>query len=162
MIKILNFNIYPTILKSDKKIMAYSLHFSPEKSLRHLEKIKSFHNLDGEITTEKKYQEKILEQIQRFLSGKKIRINTEVYRNGLVYEELLKIKRGETTTYSELAKKTGLKIYELIRTLAHNPMLILIPCHRIIRKDGNISGYTPLGKEFKMALLKKEGFLRRG
>jgi len=39
--------------------------------------------------------------------------------------------------------------------IKNNPFIILIPCHRIIKED-NISGYTPLGIEFKRKLLEYE------
>ena len=157
MIKILNFDLYPFFLIKDKKILAYSLHYSEEKSINHLEKIKEYHNLEGEIKKDKKLEKWLENRINGFINGKKYSFDLRIYKHKQVYEFLLRTKKGKTTTYSAIYKATGIKMNEIIMALARNPFLILIPCHRIIRKDGKISGYTPLGKKFKEELLKAEG-----
>lgn len=43
--------------------------------------------------------------------------------------------------------------------MARNPILLVIPCHRVIRKDGKIGNYRA-GVELKEKLLKMEGFLK--
>jgi methylated-DNA-[protein]-cysteine S-methyltransferase len=47
---------------------------------------------------------------------------------------------------------------QILNAIKNNPFIILIPCHRIIKED-NISGYTPLGIEFKRKLLEYENNL---
>lgn len=160
MIEVLGKKLY-CVWIVNKKPLAYSLHYTKDKAFLRTEKIKNFHSLKGKIIENKKLDKKLENKINHFLNGKKAKIELSPFNYREVYKELLKLKKGETTTYSELSIKTGLKIYQVIQALANNPMLILIPCHRVIRKDGKISGYTPLGKEFKVKLLKKEKFMRK-
>jgi methylated-DNA-[protein]-cysteine S-methyltransferase len=60
-----------------------------------------------------------------------------------VWQELLKIPFGKTTSYSELAERLGGK--KLARAVAsacaHNKILFIIPCHRVIGVGGGITGY---------------------
>ncbi len=77
-----------------------------------------------------------------------------------VWAELLKIPKGKTITYTELAKKIGKP--KAVRAVANavgaNPLAPVIPCHRVIRSDGTLGGYSGKGGiKTKIALLKKEG-----
>ena len=143
-----------------KKPIAYSLHYTREEAVSRAEKIKKFHSLNAKIVENKKLDKKLEKRIERVLKGKKVLVDVSPYRYKQVYATLLRLKAGKTITYSELVKKTGLNIYQVIQALACNPMLILIPCHRVIRKDKNPSEYTPLGKKFKIKLLRAEKFLK--
>ena len=79
-----------------------------------------------------------------------------------VWELILRVPYGKTVSYGELAKlaaaKTG-KIRMSARAvgtaLGHNPVLLIAPCHRVIRADGSLGGYAA-GLERKEALLKLE------
>ncbi len=80
-----------------------------------------------------------------------------------VWEMLCTIPYGKTETYSALAqsiaKKKGLphmSAQAVGGAVAHNPISILVPCHRVVGKDGNLTGYSG-GLEKKIFLLKKEG-----
>ncbi len=56
---------------------------------------------------------------------------------------LLKIPYGQTTTYGALAKDLEIKTARPVGVaLAHNPILIIIPCHRVIGSDGSLTGYS--------------------
>jgi methylated-DNA-[protein]-cysteine S-methyltransferase len=61
-----------------------------------------------------------------------------------IWEELLKIKFGQTMTYGELAIRTG--DIKAIRAVANanavNPVSIIVPCHRVIGSDGSLTGYA--------------------
>lgn len=81
----------------------------------------------------------------------------------LVFEELLTIEYGQTTTYGEIghsvAKKLGkasMSGQAIGGAVGHNPISIVIPCHRVIARDGQLTGYAG-GLEKKEALLKHEG-----
>ena len=77
-----------------------------------------------------------------------------------VWKEIKKIPKGKTITYKELAIKIGKpKEYRAVASAcAKNPLLIAIPCHRVVRSDGTMGGYMGKnGIERKKALLKKEG-----
>ena len=70
------------------------------------------------------------------------------------------IPRGETVSYGELARRVGCPrgARAVAMALARNPFAPAIPCHRVIRADGTIGGYSaPGGTARKRALLKSEG-----
>lgn len=74
-----------------------------------------------------------------------------------VWEELRRIPYGSTRTYSEVAKAIGKPraIRAVARACATNPVSIVVPCHRVVRADGNLAGYR-WGTARKAALLKRE------
>lgn len=77
-----------------------------------------------------------------------------------VFKEVCKIPKGETRTYKDIAEKLCASPRAVAKILSQNPHPIKIPCHRVIRADGRIGGYTFKGKrkdEMKIKLLKKEG-----
>ena len=77
-----------------------------------------------------------------------------------VWNEITKIPKGKTITYKELAKKIGKpKAYRAVaNACAKNPLLEIIPCHRVIRSDGKMGNYMgKKGIERKKKLLEKEG-----
>jgi len=67
------------------------------------------------------------------------------------------IPAGQTRTYQWIARQIGnpRAARAVGRALAKNPLLVVIPCHRVIRKDGSLGGYS-FGKRKKKVLLKKE------
>jgi len=74
-----------------------------------------------------------------------------------VWQELQKIPRGSTRTYSQVAKAVGnpKAVRAVARACATNPVSIVVPCHRVIREDGKLAGYRwGLGR--KEELLAKE------
>jgi AraC family transcriptional regulator, regulatory protein of adaptative response / methylated-DNA-[protein]-cysteine methyltransferase len=63
---------------------------------------------------------------------------------------------GETTNYGVLATKLGTRdARDVTEAIAHNPIAVLAPCHRVIKKDGSISGYR-WGFRRKRELLARE------
>ena len=74
-----------------------------------------------------------------------------------VWEALQKIPRGETRSYSAVAKKIGMPkaTRAVARACATNPVAVAIPCHRVIREDGDLGGYR-WGIERKEQLLAME------
>ena len=79
-----------------------------------------------------------------------------------VWDYLMKIPKGKTKTYKEvaIAIKKPLSYRAVANAVAKNPNPPNIPCHRVIRSDGTLGGFSsPGGTETKKKLLKKEGFL---
>jgi O-6-methylguanine DNA methyltransferase len=80
----------------------------------------------------------------------------------VVWLELAKLRYGETISYSTLAEKVGFP--RAVRAVASacgaNPLPLLIPCHRIISKDGSLGGFSLGGLEVKERLLAMESKLR--
>jgi len=161
--KLYDYRLVSGFLVKGDRVFAYSLYFDKEGLIRHLNRINNFHGLNAEIVFDKTLNDYFEEKIKELFKLRKnpLDIDTKEYKYYEVYEELLKIPFGETITYSELYKRVGkYKFSEIIMALAHNPFIIFIPCHRVIRKDGKIGGYTPLGKEFKEKILKFERMMR--
>lgn len=77
-----------------------------------------------------------------------------------IFAEVYKIKIGKTKTYKEIAKAVKTSPRAVARILSQNSSPIKIPCHRVIRSNGKIGGYTFKGKrkdKMKIKLLRKEG-----
>jgi AraC family transcriptional regulator of adaptative response/methylated-DNA-[protein]-cysteine methyltransferase len=74
-----------------------------------------------------------------------------------VWRTLCRIPAGETRTYGELARMIGdpRAVRAVARSCAQNPVSLAVPCHRVIGKDGNLTGYR-WGVPRKRALLEKE------
>lgn len=79
-----------------------------------------------------------------------------------IWKLLLEIPYGKTTTYGELAEKIAKKKGLLAMSaqavggaVGHNPVSILVPCHRVVGSDGSLTGYAG-GMEKKLALLTLE------
>jgi len=74
-----------------------------------------------------------------------------------VWEELRRIPYGATRTYSQVARSIGrpTAIRAVARACATNPVSVVVPCHRVVREDGNLAGYR-WGLERKRALLEHE------
>ncbi|SHI39754.1 methylated-DNA-[protein]-cysteine S-methyltransferase [Dethiosulfatibacter aminovorans DSM 17477] len=79
-----------------------------------------------------------------------------------VWNELLKIPMGQTSTYGEISArvaarqgKESMSPQAVGGAVGHNPISLLIPCHRVIGADGSLTGYAG-GLDKKAALLKHE------
>jgi AraC family transcriptional regulator of adaptative response/methylated-DNA-[protein]-cysteine methyltransferase len=74
-----------------------------------------------------------------------------------VWKALRAIPAGETSTYTEIAARIGAPaaVRGVASACAANPVAVVIPCHRVISKDGKLSGYR-WGIERKRALLDAE------
>jgi AraC family transcriptional regulator of adaptative response/methylated-DNA-[protein]-cysteine methyltransferase len=100
--------------------------------------------------------------IVRHLGGSHARLDlpTDVVATAFqrrVWEALRSIPLGATRTYAEVARSIGQPT--AIRAVAHacatNPASIVVPCHRVVRKDGTMGGYR-WGLERKQSLLESE------
>lgn len=102
--------------------------------------------------------------LDRYLQGRKVDFEIEVDISDLgtftqmVLNELTEIPYGETRTYGWLAKKVGKPgaARAVGQALKRNPIPIIIPCHRVIRDDGSIGGFS-MGVNLKERLLALEG-----
>ena len=104
-------------------------------------------------------------QIKRFLEGKRKTFTLRTDINGSsfqlkVWKAISKVPYGKTVSYSKLAQ--SVKEIKALRAVANacgrNPLPIVIPCHRIVAKDGSLGGYTG-GLEIKRNLLRIENSL---
>ena len=74
-----------------------------------------------------------------------------------VWKELTRIPRGETVTYGELARRVGAPgaTRAVGTACGANPVAVVVPCHRVLRGDGELGGYR-WGVERKRRLLDSE------
>ncbi len=112
---------------------------------------------DGDRTTAAR------EQIVEYFAGKRRSFEVAVARRGsafeeAVWEELSRIPFGETRTYGRVAEATGGvgSAVEVGEACAANPVLLVVPCHRVVGADGSLKGYAG-GMPIKARLLDFEG-----
>jgi len=99
----------------------------------------------------------LIESINKYLSGESLDLIEKIdelkieldlnekfptpFSNSII-EIVKKLKRGEIITYSDIGNKIGSKAYRAIgNVLRNNPLPLIIPCHRVIKKSGNIGGF---------------------
>jgi len=89
-------------------------------------------------------------KINSFFNKKKKRIKTNFLIEGnaiqkKVWNELIRIKLGKTKSYGEIAKKFKLSPRHVGKICAQNKIAIAIPCHRVVRSDGSMGGFSSGG-----------------
>ena len=79
-----------------------------------------------------------------------------------VWRALLKVQCGTTSTYAAIAARAGspAAVRAAGAAIGRNPVSIIVPCHRVLGRDGSLTGYAG-GLERKMSLLQREGALLR-
>ena len=73
------------------------------------------------------------------------------------YDLLLKIPKGKVTTYKKMAEALDIKAYRAVgQAMNRNPNLVTVPCHRVVKSNGEVGGYAG-GSARKIELLREEG-----
>tara|TARA_A200000159_G_scaffold163954_1_gene191896 strand:+ start:2108 stop:2428 length:321 start_codon:yes stop_codon:yes gene_type:complete len=73
------------------------------------------------------------------------------------YDLLLKIPKGKVTTYKKMAEALDIKAYRAVgQAMNRNPCLVEVPCHRVVKSNGEVGGYAG-GSARKTELLREEG-----
>jgi methylated-DNA-[protein]-cysteine S-methyltransferase len=88
--------------------------------------------------------------INSFLSRKSKLLKFDIYLHGnsiqkKVWGELKKIKFGKTKTYGSIAKKYKISPRHVGKICGQNKILLAVPCHRVIRSDGSVGGFSSIG-----------------
>ncbi len=101
-------------------------------------------------------------QLEEFFAGKRTCFSLPLHFEGTefqerIWREIARIPYGQTMSYGELARRAGnpRAIRAAGMNTGKNPLGIVIPCHRVIGKDGGITGYAG-GLEWKQHLLNLE------
>ena len=104
----------------------------------------------------------IKKQLDEYFLGKRTIFNIKINPKGtdfqkLVWRELQNIPYGKIKSYSEIAAATGNKNAQRAvgNACNKNPIMIIIPCHRVVSKNNNIGGYA-YGRSIKQKLLNIE------
>lgn len=89
------------------------------------------------------------QQLEEYFSGARCAFSVPVRLNGTefqkkVWRALMDVEYGKTATYSEIARRIGYhRAFRAVGMANHvNPIPIIIPCHRIIGKNGSLTGYA--------------------
>lgn len=146
------------VAASKKGVCAISLGDDPDKLVKDLQD--SFPNA-GLIGGDQEF-ERLVARVVGFVEGPGIGLDLPLDVRGTafqrrVWEALRQIPAGSTASYSELAKRIGLPkaIRAVAGACAANNIAVAIPCHRVVRANGDLSGYR-WGVARKRALLKLE------
>lgn len=106
---------------------------------------------------------KAKKQLSEYFSGMRKEFSLPLSPDGTsfekaVWDELLKIPFGETRSYREIAMAVGKPTASRAvgNAVGKNPLLILVPCHRVITSDGRLGGFSA-GLENKILLHRIEG-----
>jgi AraC family transcriptional regulator of adaptative response/methylated-DNA-[protein]-cysteine methyltransferase len=146
------------VASSDKGVCAILLGDDPVRLTRDLQDRFPRANLIG---ADRNY-ERLVSRVVGLVEQPRADVNLPLDVQGTAFQQkvwqaLRKIPVGKTATYSEIAERIGMPkaVRAVAGACAANPIAIAIPCHRVLRTDGNLSGYR-WGVERKRALLKRE------
>ncbi len=116
---------------------------------------------DNELNSNEVLQE-CASKINLYLEGRLKKVDCPVRLNGtefqkLVWYKTMQIPYGQVITYSQLARKIGKPraVRAVANALGANKLPVIIPCHRVIRSDGTLGGFSA-GVEVKKFLLNLE------
>lgn len=103
-----------------------------------------------------------INELEEYFAGKRKEFGIPIKMNGTafqirVWNELLKIPHGSVTTYGEIAARIGKPGAARAVGMAcnRNPLLIVVPCHRVVGQNGSLTGYAA-GTDKKRMLLELE------
>lgn len=146
------------VAQSQRGICAISLGDNPELLLNELQERFPKANLIGGD----KHYESMVAQVIGFIEKPEAHFNFPLDISGTLFQQrvwkaLQTIKPGETLSYSQLAERIGApkSVRAVASACAKNVLAVAIPCHRIIRNNGDLSGYR-WGVERKRTLLNRE------
>ena len=104
----------------------------------------------------------VYRQLQEYFAGKRTMFTVPYALNGTsfqqaVWAQIAKIPYGQTVTYKDIAQAIDKpRAFQATgRAVGANPLAILIPCHRVVGSNGELTGYA-FGLEMKKALLNLE------
>ncbi len=105
-------------------------------------------------------------QLKEYFEGKRREFDLPLEIRGSnfqqrVYNALMKVPYGSTVSYRQLSRMAGIEkgFQATGQAVGRNPLLIVIPCHRVIRSDGSLGGFA-YGEQIKKQLLLLEGGYR--
>jgi O-6-methylguanine DNA methyltransferase len=156
--------------------------FKSEKDVIDYVKESKLKLADKNDLNEQKIVEDLINLIGSYLKGEKVNLYSQLkelkieipfdklfsssFSKKVIQYLIDNINHGKIISYSEIGENIGSKAYRAIGNIMKNNQLpLLIPCHRVIRKDGAIGGYAgrfnnSWQQNLKMELLKLEGALK--
>jgi len=111
--------------------------------------------------------EQVEEQLAEYFAGERTSFELATSATGdafqrRVWELIDRIPYGQTTTYGQIASELGNPTLarKVGNAVGHNPLSVIVPCHRVVGKDGKLTGYAG-GLQRKRFLLDLEGALTK-
>ena len=108
------------------------------------------------------YFAEVVKQLDEYFAGKRTKFELNILPKGTVFQkkvwaELLKIPYGKTKSYQEIAEAVGKpNVQRAVGSACNkNPILLIIPCHRVVSKTGKLTGFA-CGLKKKEVLLDLE------
>ncbi|MHA1106709.1 MAG: methylated-DNA--[protein]-cysteine S-methyltransferase [Promethearchaeota archaeon] len=143
---------------STKTILLHELTmFKDKNEIVKVTKAKELKPADASNIVEQEMLEKVEKLFKDHFSGKLVDLFTEIQKLNVnldlkskyksefafkVLEFLVKVKPGETTSYYEIGSQIGSKAYRAIgNACKNNPIPLIVPCHRVLNKNGQIGGF---------------------
>ena len=116
----------------------------------------------SKISEQTGYFAEVVKQLDEYFAGKRTKFELNICPKGTefqkkVWAELLKISYGKTKSYQEIAEAIGnTNAQRAVGSACNkNPILLIIPCHRVVSKTGKLTGFA-CGVDRKEQLLKLE------
>lgn len=123
---------------------------------------KHFPSTDFIVNDDLAIFKKVANWLDEYFNGKNPKVNFKLKPHGShfrqrVWKILSEIPYGETRTYGEIASMISptMSAQAVGVAVGHNPISIIVPCHRVLGKDGKLTGYAG-GIDRKISLLKLE------
>ncbi|HET9375717.1 MAG TPA: bifunctional DNA-binding transcriptional regulator/O6-methylguanine-DNA methyltransferase Ada [Chthoniobacterales bacterium] len=143
---------------SEKGVCAISLGDDPDALVRDLQdQFPKAHLIGGDIKFER-----MVAQVIGFIEAPKTSLDLPLDVRGTAFQQkvwlaLREIPAGSTASYAEIAERIGAPraVRAVAQACASNHVALAIPCHRVLRRDGSLSGYR-WGVQRKSALLARE------
>lgn len=146
------------VASSDKGVCAIALDDDPETLVKHLQDLFPKATLIGADSG----FEKLVAQVVGFVETPQLGLDLPLDIRGAAFQQrvwqaLRDIPSGSTASYADIAQRIGQPkaVRAVANACAANKLALAIPCHRVIHKDGSLSGYR-WGVERKRALLDRE------
>ncbi|MGH8762423.1 MAG: bifunctional DNA-binding transcriptional regulator/O6-methylguanine-DNA methyltransferase Ada [Nitrosospira sp.] len=146
------------VAQSDRGICAIFLDDDPDKLIRNLQDKFPHANLIG---GDDDFEQRVA-RVVGFIEAPGIGLDLPLDIRGTMFQQrvwqaLREIPVGQTASYTDIAKRIGspTAVRAVAQACAANPLAVAIPCHRVVRHDGALSGYR-WGVERKRSLLEKE------
>ncbi|HXY22556.1 MAG TPA: bifunctional DNA-binding transcriptional regulator/O6-methylguanine-DNA methyltransferase Ada [Burkholderiaceae bacterium] len=146
------------VAQSDRGVCAILLGDDPDALVRDLQERFSRATLIGGDAS----FEHLIARVVGFIEMPRLGVNLPLDVRGTAFQQrvwqaLREIPPGETASYAQIAARIGApkSARAVARACSANPLAVVIPCHRVVHSDGNISGYR-WGVERKRQLLQRE------
>ncbi|MCA1575284.1 MAG: methylated-DNA--[protein]-cysteine S-methyltransferase, partial [Acidobacteria bacterium] len=151
------------VAQSERGVCAILLGDDPDKLARDLQDQFPRANLIGGDTE----FEQLVAKVVDFVEAPRLGLDLPLEVRGTAFQQrvwqaLGEIPAGETVSYADIANRIGApkSVRAVAQACAANALAVAIPCHRVVRNDGRLSGYR-WGVERKRALLEKEAHRER-